>query len=219
MLMACPLSSWTVKHGTSTCLFRYICLFLALFLSLPPSPFVSRFGRGSFGDSAAILHHESTKVPFMRYYNLFILSPDFVFYLFFFLSLFPCHIYIKLTRLIAFDKPDINTQHLEFEKRYKIVLKNTARRHPFVVSRFFMHLPPSLLLFLYRMEIVAMRMRCFDTNFLALILNTLIGDGAEGVIIRKKNTPYICGRSDLLWKLKVLTSRPPLSSSPPPPIL
>ena len=70
-----------------------------------------------------------------------------------------------------------------------------------------------------------MRMRCIDTSFLALILNTLIGDGAEGVIIRKKNTPYICGRSDLLWKLKVLTFRPPLShllsltSSPPPPLL
>ena len=145
--MACPLSSWTVKHGTSTCLFRYICLYLALFLSLPPSPFVTRFGRGSFGDSAAILHHESTKVPFMRYYFLFILSPHFIVYLSLLLSVFLPYLY-SLTRLIAFDKPDISTQHLEFEKRYKIVLKNTARRHPFVVSRFFMHLPPSLLLFL-----------------------------------------------------------------------
>ena len=49
----------------------------------------------------------------------------------------------------------------------------------------------------------AMRVLCTNTYLLQQNINKIISDGGEGVILRKCKSKYVCGRSDLLWKLKV----------------
>eukprot|EP00026_Physarum_polycephalum_P002346 Phypoly_transcript_02352.p1 GENE.Phypoly_transcript_02352~~Phypoly_transcript_02352.p1 ORF type:complete len:819 (+),score=94.09 Phypoly_transcript_02352:352-2808(+) len=129
--------------------------FVGPYITIMPPIFLdceAWFGRGSFADSAALLHSDTTKSPFLR--------------------------------LITFDKPDISSHRLKFERRYKALLNTVDKLNPIVI--------------------VAMRVRCTDPSFLAFILDTLIADGAEGVILRKKGSPYIHGKSDLLWKLKTV---------------
>lgn len=48
------------------------------------------------------------------------------------------------------------------------------------------------------------RMNCTTKKGMMALLQKIIDDGGEGVILRSPKSPYVNGRSDKLWKLKVL---------------
>eukprot|EP00026_Physarum_polycephalum_P001914 Phypoly_transcript_01917.p1 GENE.Phypoly_transcript_01917~~Phypoly_transcript_01917.p1 ORF type:complete len:811 (+),score=69.95 Phypoly_transcript_01917:211-2643(+) len=83
-------------------------------------------------------------------------------------------------RVISFDSPKRKHQHNPYEKRYRLLLKNIALSHPFVV--------------------IPARMMC--DKFLRILAQYIIDDGGEGVILQKYRSLYEQGRSLSLVKLK-----------------
>jgi len=128
----------------------------------------------------------------------------------------------------VFDLAGARTKLQPFEERYQLVCELIARDHPFLVfSTFclflFFH---SLLLLLSPSviypsslchsssslslphshlfdQILAFRLQCTTSPTLIHLSSMVIGEGGEGLILRKPKSHYIQGRSPFLLKYKV----------------
>jgi hypothetical protein len=134
-------------------------------------------------------------------------------------------------RIMCFDEASRQVGREPFERRYALILSHYAVDHPTIVSFFWafwsfgsfwvfwvfwvflglfgsfgsfgLFLCGTTVLSLEFVKIAAPRFLCNTHRVLALSLKHVVEEGGEGIILRKPQSLYVPGRSDLLVKLKV----------------
>eukprot|EP00026_Physarum_polycephalum_P001768 Phypoly_transcript_01770.p1 GENE.Phypoly_transcript_01770~~Phypoly_transcript_01770.p1 ORF type:complete len:893 (+),score=154.72 Phypoly_transcript_01770:58-2736(+) len=87
-------------------------------------------------------------------------------------------------RFISFDLAGAYTEMQPFEERYQLLCSLIVPEHPFLI--------------------LAFRLRCVASPALVHLSSMVIGEGGEGLILRKPKSPYIHGRSPFLLKYKAV---------------
>eukprot|EP00026_Physarum_polycephalum_P001147 Phypoly_transcript_01148.p1 GENE.Phypoly_transcript_01148~~Phypoly_transcript_01148.p1 ORF type:complete len:746 (+),score=87.76 Phypoly_transcript_01148:82-2319(+) len=87
-------------------------------------------------------------------------------------------------RVIGFDDPSSTANARPFEDRYATLVSVLDTLHPFLI--------------------LAPRVDCRNKTHIVRTTKYIIRDGGEGTIVRRHTSPYVPGRSPLLYKLKAL---------------
>ena len=125
--------------------------------------------------------------------------------------------------MISFDIPNRSMQNRTFERRFELLLSMVPGDHSLAVSTRQRETKHYLFrVYLFNLfdfaKIVVSRVLCEFSGQVSAFMSSVIDDEGEGVILRKLNSIYSCGRNTNLLKLKVyyfifLSDSPPLSLS------